>query len=255
MKKCAAALASTLVLTGCFTTPPESDIGSVRFDNPEVHGQPLNVKMAIGLDEGQPITISDASRESDDIDGYASLEVSLGGGFAAKVQTGKALKTTLIYQFSGQHAESAQTGNVSHAITLAYLSDEETGKYFRAADKSYKDDRSDWKLDHDLIDIAWVSGYRLSPEALLYGSIFYQTGEIDGAYYSSIFTRCDGKHAPECEVGTFEDDGSAYGLSVSFEYAFTNHFLGSLELVHSRSNWFDRNEDDTLANVNLIYQF
>ncbi|ESP92661.1 MULTISPECIES: hypothetical protein [Pseudoalteromonas] len=254
MKKCAAALASTLMLTGCFSTP-EADTGSVRLDSPEVHSQPMKVKMAIGLDKGQPIPISDSPLGSNDTGVYASLEMSLGGGFAAKVQTGKALKTTLKYQFSGQHAESAQAGNVSHAITLAYLTDEESGTDFETGEYINEDSKRDWKLDHDLIDIAWITGYRLSPEALLYGSIFYQTGEIDGTYYRSTFGGCAERHAPECAQSTFSDDGSAYGLSVSFEYAFTKSFLGSLELVHSRSNWFNRNEDDTLVNGNLIYQF
>ncbi|MDK1288685.1 hypothetical protein [Pseudoalteromonas umbrosa] len=254
MKKCAAALASLAVLTGCNSTP-EADTGSVRLDSPEVHSQPFNVKLAIGLDKGQPIPIGDSPLKSNDTGLYVSGEMSLGAGFSAKYQTGKAVKATLKYQLSGQHAETAQAGNLSHAITIGYLSDHESGVESKEQSNLLPSDNRAWELDHDLIDIAWVTGYRLSEDTLLYGSVFYQTGDIDGTYYRTTYEGCNEQHAAECALSHFSDDGSAYGLSLSLEYAFTKRFLGSLEVVHSRSNWFNRNEDDTLINGNIIYQF
>ncbi|KZN52096.1 hypothetical protein [Pseudoalteromonas luteoviolacea] len=250
MKRCAAALTSLIVLTGCQSTPPEADPGSVRLDSPEVHSQPFNVKLAIGTDKGRPIPIGDAPLESNESDFYASAEMSLGGGFSAKYQVGKAVKWSVKYQFSGQHAETAQAGNISHAIAVGYLSDQESG-YGEYKNHNSATIRGDWELDHDFIDIAWITGYRFSEDALIYGSAFYQFGEIDGAFYNS----CSGPHTPECAQNHFSDDGSAYGLSVAVEYALTRYFLYSMEVSHSRFNWFNRNENDTLVNGNFIYQF
>ncbi|KZN65927.1 hypothetical protein N473_10185 [Pseudoalteromonas luteoviolacea CPMOR-1] len=254
MKKCAAALASLVILSGC-TSTPEADTGSVRLDSPEVHSQPFHVKLAIGLDKGQPIPIGNAPLKSNDTGLFVSGEMSLGAGFSAKYQTGKAVKATLKYQFSGQHAETSQAGNVSHAITLGYLSDHESGVESKEESNLSPATSRAWDLDHDLIDIAWITGYRLSEETLLYGSVFYQTGEIDGTYYRTTYNGCGEQYAAECTLNHFSDDGSAFGVSLSLEYAFTKSFLGSFEVVHSRSNWFNRNEDDTLVNGNFIYQF
>ncbi|MCF6439996.1 hypothetical protein L1077_11180 [Pseudoalteromonas luteoviolacea] len=251
MQKCTAALASLFILAGCNSTP-EADTGSVRLDSPEVHSEPFHFKLALGLDKGQPIPKGDAPLGSNDTGLFINAETTLGGGFSAKYQIGKAIKATLKYQLFGQHAETAQTGNISHAVTLGYLTDTETGLETKYPNKYTPELDKDWKLTQDLIDIAWITGYRLSPDALLYGSIFYQTGDIDGAYYN---TRCKDNYAPECAQSYFIDDGSAFGLSISLEYAFTKYFLGSIEAVHSRSNWFNRNEDDTLVNGKLTFQF
>ncbi|AOT06915.1 hypothetical protein [Pseudoalteromonas luteoviolacea] len=252
MKQCAAVLTSLIVLSGCESTPPEADPGSVRLDSPEVHSQPFNVKLAIGSDKGRSIPIDDSPLGSNEAGHYASAEMSLGGGFSAKYQVGKAVKGSIKYQLSGQNAETAQAGNISHAITLGYLTDHESGR-----EKGKNDDSPsrDWELDHDLIDVAWITGYRLSEDFLVYGSVFYQFGEIDGAYYSTYIEGCGESRAPECVQSRFSDDGSAYGLSLSVEYAITKHFLYSLEVSHSRTNWFNRNENDTLVNGNITYQF
>ncbi|KID55079.1 hypothetical protein JF50_25050 [Pseudoalteromonas luteoviolacea] len=252
MKKCTAALGFIIVLSGCQSTPPEADPGSVRLDSPEVHSQPFNVKLAVGTDKGRSIPIDGTPLGSDELGYYASIEMSLGSGFSAKYQEGKAVKGAIKYQFAGQHAETAQAGNISHAITLGYLTDHESGREKGKNDSSHS---TKWELDHDLIDIAWITGYRLSEEVLIYGSAFYQFGDIDGAYYRTNLKGCIESRVPECVLSHFSDDGSAYGLSVSVEYAITQSLLYSIEVSHSRTNWFNRNENDTLVNGNITYQF
>ncbi|MDK1288686.1 outer membrane beta-barrel protein [Pseudoalteromonas umbrosa] len=254
MKKCAAVLTSLIVLTGCQSTPPEADPGSARFNSPEVHSQPFKLKLSLGTDKGRTIPIEGAPLDSNNSESFASAEMSLGGGFSAKHQSGKADKWSIKYQISGQYAETAQAGNISHAIALGYLSDQESGLVENSSNNSPAT-RKDWKLDHDLIDVSWITGYRLSDELLVYGGAFYQFGEIDGAYYRTVSDGCSESHASECTLSHFSDDGSTYGLSLSIEYAINKHLSYSVEAIRSHSNWFNRKEKDTLVNGKVTYQF
>jgi hypothetical protein len=252
-------IASAIFLTACKTTSPNVANSMARFDSSEVNSQPFKFKLAGTSDKIH--IISDESQPSDDIKeatgelGY-SVAMTLGHGVELKYsQTNDiAQKYGLKYQFYGAPLEEKVVGNVSLATDIKYV----TSDRWKNLDSGNR-----WELEQKYLDLALIGGYRIGPQALLYGSVFYQKGDVDGQYELREYVDPDTDIKLnegcgieiDCITSQFDDDGYGYGVNLAFEYEVWSWFAITGELVYHNANWFNRSQSETASNVSLEFRF
>lgn len=256
-------IASVLLLSGCNSTPNVNP-RVARFDSSEVYAEPFNVKLSVGTNTSNQISIDALESPESNSAARLSAAVSLGNGFEAKYEAnvdGEAddQKFSVKYQFYGAPSEASEEGNVSLAASLGYVDASQrgaSGGYFSQSGYS-------WDADNRSVDLAIIGGYRWTPQLLIYGSLYYQSGELSGSNYLREYTSstgevinpgCTGRVA-NCIVSTFEEDGDNIGANVALEYSWTNWLAITGEVAVNKAEWFDRDNTQTAANVNIEFRF
>ncbi|QTL35462.1 hypothetical protein [Pseudoalteromonas viridis] len=250
MKKTLSLIALATFLGGCYSSP-ESPNSTARFASPEVNRSPFHLSMALSTDTLNVIPMDTSDDLTDDSHLRAAAELSLGYGFEFGWAAGGEGKYNLKYQFYGKGREEASSGDISHAVSIGYVSGDDSGVEAGNYIGNREYNKSHWKFDKNAIDIALISGYRMTPELLLYGSVFYQNGEIDGHYYIPDYSSC----TRTCKTDPINSDGNNYGVSLALEYAFTRHLFGTLEVTRHHADWFNRTQSKSTANINIGYRF
>ncbi len=226
-----------------------------RFNSPEVHSDAFNFKLALGTDTANSISLDRAEKADDDIALRVSAAMSLGNGFEARYVSNGEDKLSVKYQWLGAPLEQKLPGNVSLATSLGFIHSDRR--------ESASHDSNNWQLKQQAVDLSLIAGYRLSDTILTYGSVFYQNGKIDGTYYLTerydadvgdyIDHGCDIER--RCVSSHFSDNGDAFGVSLTMEYEISRWLVVSGEVVYHQANWFNRNNSETGANVNLEFVF
>jgi hypothetical protein len=180
---------ASLFLIACGSTPPSTSIPTHRLHSPEVANEPFAVNLAIGVGGnstvvlGRNLTGENTENETGG-DLIIRLDMTILPGLniitSADVNEGTAHVTTL-YQFAGDRSEQATTGSTSQAVSLGYMTTNNSGRYTSEADILLSingvDTRSsshDWDQKTKAIDVAWIFGYRTSPKLLIFGDPFVQ---------------------------------------------------------------------------------
>ncbi|WP_171045744.1 hypothetical protein, partial [Pseudoalteromonas rubra] len=104
----------------------------------------------------------DAESESK---GLTSAKLSLGFGLELDATIASDTNYGIKYQFYGKHREHAQSGDWSHAVRFGFVTNNDDGN--TGNENSYRH----WRLDKQLLDVSFISGYRISPQLLVYGSV------------------------------------------------------------------------------------
>ena len=226
-----------------------------RFDSPEINSKPFHFKLAVGSDSSNQISINKNKKSERDNALRFSAAMSLGHGFEARLVDNGETQASLKYQIYGAPLEEKGVGNVSLASSVGYI----WAKRDENANKQY----NDWSMEQKSYDLSLIAGYRLSSEALLYGSVFYQNGDVDGTYY--LLEGYDSVHNETthvgcgrdktCIKGNFSDKGRAYGVSLALEYELLTWLALTGEVVHHRADWFERTNNETAANLNVEFRF
>ncbi|WP_125779151.1 hypothetical protein [Pseudoalteromonas rubra] len=241
------ALTTTLLLSAC-STPPAVHSHLARFDAPEVADTPLVINYKLGTNKTNVIPKDTSAPIHDEEDLYLGADISLSHGFEFNFEVSPQAPTIgygLKYQLSGDSRENARPGNVSHAITLAYHA---------SANGEGNDGQGNlYTQSLALYDIAWISGYRLTPQWLIYGSLFYQHGNLDISYNPEHHrSHCQ----PACLTGTlYEQTSSNYGLSLSTEYQPFQYVFVTLEGTYLHADWYNRDKSELALNAALTVQF
>ena len=245
-------------LSGCNSTPEIAN-PMARFDSPEVHSDPFHLKLSVGYDSSNNINVDKQTNNGDGGALRASAAMSLGKGFEVNY-TGyldweSSKKFSLKYQWLGLPLEQSTTGNYSLATSI--------GRYtFTNSGFSEKQEQGRWDLEQKATDIAIIGGYRLNEDILLYSSLFYQKGQINGAYQptpppvlhtdKTVNTLCE--KTTHC-VLPFDSNGHSFGLSFAVEYQVIDWLALTGEFVHHKSKWFDRNNTESAINLNAELRF
>lgn len=250
MKKTLSLIALSGLLGGCYSSP-ESLNSMARFDSPEVNKAPFKLSMSLGTDTSNVVALKTNDEATEDSHLRAAAELSLGHGFELGWAAGGEGKYSLKYQFYGKGREQASSGDISLAMSIGYVSGDDSGVEAGNYVGLQEYNKSHWEFDKNAIDVALISGYRFTPDLLLYGSVFYQDGEIDGRYYIKDPGLC----TTGCKTDPIHSDGKNYGVSVALEYAFTRNVFGTLEATLHQADWFDRTKSESSANLNVGYRF
>lgn len=246
MLKKVGVLVAVVAITGCESTPTVEP-GLSRFDSPEVHSEAFNVRASLGF-EGKNIVSEDGLSESNNHSLRADVAVTLGKGVEVSYLYSTDTKVALKYQFYGAPKEQLKVGNVSQAVSIGYVkSPEQSGR---------KKDRR-WSQRYDYLDLAWVTGYRVAADKLIYGGVFYQRGEATGENYKFNFELdCDwDSNSQRCFLNDFQTDGTNYGVNVGFEYQFNTWSSVMLEFVHGNAKWYGNSHTESAFGANFSYHF
>ena len=250
---------SCLQLTACVATP-EVRTSMARFDSPEVSRKPFKVKLAVGTDSQNEIPL--ATDESANMSHITRLSaaMALGYGVELKYSYAEASKLSIKYQLLGAPLDEKLPGNVSLAASVAFIHASPSDRYILNSeiyDPEAELYKRNWKSTHKTLDFALIGGHRITNAALLYGSLFYQDGDVRGQTYITPrdienYSLCDDNDP--CIIEYFNSDGKAYGANLGLEYEIKPWFVISGELVHHKAQWFDRNSSQTGANVNFEFR-
>ncbi|TLU66775.1 hypothetical protein FE810_04505 [Thalassotalea litorea] len=249
-----ALLPFVLTLGACKSTP-ELSFNPKRFDSPEVYSQPLKVNIATGftarslivIDRYEDLndhTIDSQVREKnygdDEVILFASADVTAGNGWEFSLSGADSLKAAVKYQFYGEHSENSDIGNLSQAVTLGY--------------ERHQKDEADWHQKSDIIDIAWVVGYRALAKGIIYGGPFIQWGKADGQVNAYELSPETGDRFLAEEIN-FSRNGTFLGLNIAYEHRFNFGLGWGIEFVTYTNKWGDDDKADQMLNLMLDYQF
>lgn len=247
-------------LTACVASP-EVRTSMARFDSPEVNSKPFKVKLSVGTDTQNEVPLATDEAANMSHITRLSAAMAIGYGVELKYSHAESSKFGIKYQLLGAHLEEKLPGNVSLAASFAFIHASPSDRYI--LDSEIYDLEADlykrnWKSTHKTLDYALIGGYRITNSALLYGSLFYQDGDVSGKTYITPrdienYSLCD-ENDP-CVIEYFNSDGKAYGANLGLEYQIKPWFVISGELVHHKARWFNRNSNQTGANVNFEFRF
>jgi hypothetical protein len=214
----------------------------------------------MGSDTKNVITIDQTEEPLKESTVRYSAAMTLGGGFEARYTVSEDTEVGLKYQFYGAPLEEKVVGNISLATSLGYSQDKQTSNG-NTLFGSTRDEGFELKYRH--ADIALISGYRLSANALIYGSVFFQKGDVEGSYklieyYDSAIDMTVNEGcgiSRDCFTTGISDNGHAYGANLALEYEIWRWFAITGEVVYHKANWFDRSNAETTGNVNLEFRF
>lgn len=241
------ALIASSLLSAC-STPPAVHSHLARFDAPEVANTPFIINYKLGTNKTNVIPRDTGEPIHDEEDLYLGADISLSHGFEFNAEVSPSSPTFgygLKYQLSGESREEAKPGNVSHAISVAY--------HASGNGEGNDDQGNHYSQSLTLYDIAWISGYRLTPQWLLYGSLFYQHGNLAVSYNPDDHrSHCQ----QNCLSGTlYEQTSSNYGLSLSTEYQPFQYVFVTLEGTYLHADWYNRDESELALNAAVTIQF
>ncbi|MCO7186880.1 MULTISPECIES: hypothetical protein [unclassified Pseudoalteromonas] len=243
MKKIILIPMALTVLAGCYSTPKAHN-DMVRLNSSEVNEEALKLELAFGKASTHVMPHEGGMDADSESKGLNSAKLSLGYGLELDAIIASDTSFGIKYQFYGKHREHAQSGDWSHAVRFGFVTNKDHGTTSR--ENTYRH----WGLDKQLLDVSFISGYRISPQFLAYGSVFYQTGDMEIIY-------CAEREGCNADVANkvLDYDGHNYGLSLAIEHAFSPSWYGTLETVYHHSSWFDRSNTEMGINVSLAYRF
>ncbi|MEW6993500.1 hypothetical protein AADZ84_04415 [Colwelliaceae bacterium MEBiC 14330] len=243
---------STFLFTGCTTIAPKVHLDSYRLENPEVASTALKVNIATGLVTETQLTVQDTTGDNDDgadinLLGQLGMTVAKGLQFTLS-NTSSMARLSAKYQFYGNNADLATQGNFSQAISLGYANGETSNEELMPG--AYESDAQNyfaWDLETHTIDVAWILGYRITHNFMIYGGPFV-------GYSMSKGTRF--KDSPQFEK-TLNLSGYMPGANLAFEYRFDMGLALSLEALTYENRWEGGKYSfsDSVLNFKIDYQF
>ncbi len=257
MKNISVAVIILSFLSGCESTP-QTVMPTYRLNSPEVSSVPLAVNISSGVGSISEVNLTESDKVSSENvnDSALFFRASIVAVEGLKIIASGAANhdevasVTALYQFYGLNADKTVAGNVSQALSLAYVSSSGRGSYGSLTPQVTAEDKSvNWEQDTDIIDVAWILGYRISPELLTYGGPFYQWGKakVRNALES-------GSNKLE-SYSKEEHNGNLLGANLALEYRF-NFGLGLTgEVVFSKAKWSDSTITESSFNFKIDYQF
>jgi hypothetical protein len=247
-----------LFLAGCQSTP-QTTMPTYRLNSPEVNSTALKIKIGGGTGNESSINLN-TYKEGDLVDinsntvnnltpfAQVSIVAVKGLKFVVSDDTGLGIKA--LYQFYGLNADNTVEGNFSQALSLGYLTNDDQGDYDLDYDSLYPYYDSHWKQKTKIIDFAWISGYRINADFLIYGGPFFQRGKSKVTETLSALT-----NEVDKIVSKKQHKGNLYGANIAFEYRL-NFGLGFTgEVVYSKAEWSKSTINGASFNFKVDYQF
>ncbi len=251
------AIISSLFLTGCNSTP-KVFLSTHRLENPEVASKPLKVNISSGIVTDSIVTVQETDDEPSDGNDL-NLMANIGMTFAKGLQfsltrSHETYRLSGKYQFWGENSDKATKGNFSQAISLGYIrrdvEEEEGNPELDGKNLSQvpvEERSSTWQHRTNTIDIAWVLGYRLSHNFMIYGGPFYSSSALNGVRYKGYT-----EYEKDLDL-----HGYMTGANLALEYRFDNGLALISEVLIFDNKW----ESDTYSysgdafNFKIDYQF
>jgi hypothetical protein len=243
-----------MIVTGCknLDLAPKANLNAYRLENPEVVSKPLKLNLAAGVVTVNQLTVQLTDEESDNsynFDPLLNLGVSLSKGLQFSLSNSPgSYRLSAKYQFYGNHADLATQGNFSQAFSLGYAntdtSDEER---LPGVDRYSGDKYLNWELTSRTIDIAWILGYRMTHNFMVYGGPFYGYSVAKGTRFkdSAVFEKA------------LDLSGHMTGANLALEYRFDMGLALSLEALTYNNRWEggEYSFSDATLNFKIDYQF
>ncbi len=245
-------LISTILFTGCANlAPPKVYFNAYRLENPEVVSKPFKVNIATGVVATNQLTVPDtyegaqetdiANEDEVDTSFLGELGMTLGKGIQLSLSGNESVsRYSAKYQFYGNNADLATQGNFSQAISLGYSDSKKSNEEF-------SQDYFAWEMSTHTVDIAWILGYRMTHNFMVYGGPFYGYGVAKGTRY---------KDSAEFKKA-LDLSGRMTGANLAFEYRFDRGLALSLEALTYNNRWKGGkyNLSDSVLNFKIDYQF
>jgi hypothetical protein len=177
-------------------------------------------------------------------------------------------KLSIKYQVRGDGADVARAGNLSQAVSAGislFQDDNEYSKMSQSADYSldpiihtYTEDSGSWEQKTYAIDLAWIFGYRLIDNVLIYGGPFLVYGDLIGeqAYQTRIADNPEFNNATlQHNTLSLDSSGHLLGANVAIEYMFDFGLFFTLEYSAAQLKWEGDSNADANFGLAIGYQF
>lgn|GEM_PF-5535562 len=258
------AVATTLLssLTGCANYKnPSSSYSLQRFAVPEIAGESWQSEINVGgakthkvvlpaQNNQKPVFTCNKSTKCDvgePVFVLAGLSVIPGLAFYIN---GRQNRVSATWQYAGDYAGQASTGNFSQALVLGYSKQKDNAYYGDATFIGDPNETLQWDQATSATDFGWVGGYRLSSKWLVYGGPFVILHDID---LSSNYT--DAGDLGQIKNPDRSFKGKQIGANAAVQYQLFRHMNVSLELVRAKYRIEDVNKTNTQVNLMMGFHF
>lgn len=257
MKNLYLAMVSLMLLVGCKSTP-NTAMPTYRLNSPEVSSSPwtLNIASGIGSLSGVYL-VNDSNSSKNENDSTLFIQVSVVPLEGLKIVASNAsnfddeiTSITALYQFYGLNADKTVVGNFSQAMSLGYTAGFKNSSYSNLSSQSSSEfNNVKWDQDTDIIDIAWILGYRINPSLLIYGGPFFQKGK------AKVKNSIEDSDENILDTSNEKHKGNLLGSNLALEYRFSFGLGLTGEVVHSKAKWSNSTITDNSLNFKIDYQF
>lgn len=264
LQKFVISVVATLVstLTGCTTYKnPSSSYGLQRFAVPEVAAESWQAEVNVGAatmhkvllppqNNQKPVFTCNKStkcKTEEPVFVLAGLSVTPGLAFFYNARHNRVSAT---WQYGGDYAGQATTGNFSQALVLGFSTHKDNGYFGDATFIGDPNETLAWDQSTSTIDFGWVGGYRLNNNWLVYGGPFVTLHDIDT---SSNYTAAGGLTQIKNPDQNFK--GKQIGANAAVQYQFFRNMNVSVELVSANYRIDDVSQTDTQLNLMLGIHF
>jgi len=281
-------ITACFVLVGCKST--ETSLSTTRMDRPEISSKPLDARLNVGAGQRSVIDLTDDTLQffytnqfnSDsttfsispepvgaDTAPFAKLSLSVAPRFEVSYGAHDDNKIALKYQFYGDTADKATAGNYSQALSLGFARYKDDAKGLSMTKYSTVDEEGriislesfkDFEQDTYTVDLAWIHGYRVNDNFLLYGGPYFIYGVLSGEQINTYDT-VDVEENGAVTTGTaqanidLDSNGNMLGLSVAGEYEFDFGLFLTLEFSAARIEWEGASATETNSALAIGYHF
>lgn len=272
--------ASTMLLSGCLSS--STSLSTMRMDRPEVSANKYALTTKVGLGgrktvklttpygsgKKTPPTISNSFDGNVDISPAVSLGITPLPRLEVSISSLDDAKISVKYQFSGDSADKAKQGNFSQAVSVGFSRYNESTSISNSYDSTdysveppvteYRTVSNSFEHDTYAVDAAWILGYRLTNNMLVYGGPFYINGNLSGEH---TFTSARADNAQmnnqtvEETLLNLDSSGSMLGANVALEYKFDFGLFLTAEVSFNRMEWEDASDSSANGAVIIGYQF
>ncbi|MFT6269314.1 MAG: hypothetical protein ACJAVV_002139 [Alphaproteobacteria bacterium] len=271
-------LISASLLSGCFSS--KTSLSTVRMDRPEVSENAYAVRARLGLAQRNEIILSefatnlnepatlDPQVDDANISPFSAIGLTIVPRLEVSLSGNDDVKISVKYQFSGDSADKATAGNFSQAVSLGYSRFEDDSPATSSSssfiaisnpiDGIYTEFDEAYSQRTHAIDVAWILGYRVNSNFLIYGGPYFIHGDLSGDQTLTIREADNADFTnPSIAERVLQLDSNGYMLGANFalEYQFNVGFFLSAEASFNSVNW----ENDSSSQVNIAlglgYQF
>jgi hypothetical protein len=263
------------------------------MDRPEIGGQAMDARVAIGIGQRSSIDITGLGRNNiianalnvnvNDLDNelsaealdlepevYGKIALSVAPRWELKYSSHNDNKISVKYQFYGDTGDKATKGNYSQAVSvgLAAYDDSASGLFTERTNTTNEDGAeielttfTDYDQDTYTLDVAWIHGYRLNDNFMFYGGPFFIHGKLDGDLVNrTTVTMEPSTGSTPLSDGNqtrtnLDSTGNMLGINVAGEYEFDFGMFVTLEVALSRLDWDGAKATDTSVALQFGYHF
>lgn len=273
------------ILSGCFGS--KTSLSTLRMDKPEVSSNRYQTNLKVGLGMRQEVNLTssddsdkwvsdlsaislDSEVKKNELSPFINLAVVVAPKLELSLGSLEDSKLGVKYQFSGQDAENADSGNFSQAATFAISLFKGSNNQISTSKTEVFFDDTESPVDYDVqtqenynqktfsIDVAYILGYRFSKRQMIYGGPFFIWSSLKGEQLFSVTRTANGntsESSTEQRILDLDSNGNMLGVSLAYEFLFNNGIFLTTEYSVGKMKWHNDSASTSALNFVVGYNF